>query len=181
MRKSIIRGALLSILLLGFTIPGVALAGGGEKGCSNIGTWFGVVAPGDSTLTGWMGTVTGKSSNEGSNNIEFANFDATLGLDFYPFNAAVGITSLHGNWVRTGGDTFDYTFTGYALDENNTPLYIAKVSGHVTLIMGCQYEHITATLEVFAWGVSPFDGEPMLAPIPLDDHYGYRATVDLPY
>ena len=36
MRKSIIRGALLSILLLGFTIPGVALAGGGQKGCSNL-------------------------------------------------------------------------------------------------------------------------------------------------
>ena len=46
MRTSIIRYALVGILLLGLVIPGVTLAGDGGKGCSNIGTWFGVVGPG---------------------------------------------------------------------------------------------------------------------------------------
>ena len=76
MRNKIIRGALLGVLLLGFAIPGAALAGGGGKGCSNLGTWFGVspfppdqpppseeISPppwDELYLTGWMTTVTGR-------------------------------------------------------------------------------------------------------------------------
>ena len=85
MRKNIIYGALFGILLV-LTIPGVAFAGGGGKGCSNIGTWFGVSPippdqvpppmiqppPWDPTyLSGWSVTVTGKSNNEGTNHFEY--------------------------------------------------------------------------------------------------------------
>ena len=185
MRTSIIRYAIVGILLLGLAIPGVTLAGDGGKGCSIQGTWFGVMDPPnrDMALTGWLLTVAGKSNNEGTNNLEYPNFDPTLAaLGLHktePYSLAVGITNLRGVWKRTGGNTFDYTFTGFALDEANMPVYIAKVSGHVRLFGGCQYELITAFLEVYAWGDNPFLGTPILE-TPLLNHYGYRAKLDLP-
>ena len=96
MRKSILQGALLAVLLLGFAIPATALAEGGGKGCSNLGTWFGVSPfPPDpssppvpvppppwevSYLAGWSVTVTGKSHNEGTNNFEFPFFDPSFAI-----------------------------------------------------------------------------------------------------
>lgn len=180
MRTSIIRGALLVVLLLGFAIPGVALADDGGKGCSNLGTWFGVMGPGDTRLTGFSATVTGKSNNEGTNHFSYPNFDPTFGLDVPPFSLAVSTTDFRGNWVRTGGNTFDYTFMGFALDAANAPVYIAKVSGQVALIDDCQYQYITAVMEVFLPSMSPFHMEP-IAVIPLGEFYGYRASVDLWY
>ena len=194
MRKNIIRGALLCILLLGFAIPGVALAGGGGKGCSNLGTWFGVgpVPPGEQPppaeelmpppwhpmyLAGYSVTVTGKSNNEGTNLFEYPTFDATLeGL----FPEAARIGSMRGNWKRTGGNTFDYTFMGFAYNVVNMPVYIAKISGQVVLINNCQYQYTTAVIEVFLPDMNPFDDEPMEpTPMSLGVFYGYRAKVDL--
>ena len=185
MRISTIRYALVGILLLGFGIPGAALAGDGGKGCSNIGTWFGVVGPGQTQLTGWQVTVTGKSSNEGTNLMEFPTFDPKVSpelAEFEPFKSAERIGNLRGTWKRTGGNTFDYTFMGFAFDASNMPAYIAKISGQVVLIGDCQYQFTTAVMEVFSPLTSPFDDEP--GPdwvIPLGEFYGYRATVDLPY
>ena len=53
MRKSIISGAVLGFLLLGFALPGTAFAKDDDRACSNIGTWFGVVGIGNTTLTSW--------------------------------------------------------------------------------------------------------------------------------
>ena len=182
MRKCIIRGALLGILLLGFTIPGVALAGGGGKGCSNIGTWFGVEAPDDTRLTGWVASALGKSNNAGTNIFEFPSFDPTLGLSVAPFKDAVRIGSMRGNWKRTGGNTFDYTFMGFAFDASNVPVYIAKVSGQVTLFNDCQFQFTTALMDVFLPTMSPIHDQPINEePISLGEFYGYRAKVDLPY
>ena len=180
MRKSIIRVALLAILSLGFAIPAVALADDEGKGCSNLGTWFGVMGLGDTRLAGFSGTVTGKSSNMGTNHFSFPTFDPSFGLDVPPFNLAVSITDMRGDWVRTGGNTFDYTFMGFAMDAENVPVYIAKVSGDVALIQDCQYQYITAVMEVFLPSMSPFHMEP-IAVISLGEFYGYRAAVDLPY
>ncbi len=180
MRKSIIRAALLAILSLGFAFPGVALADDAEKGCSNLGTWFGVMGPGDTRLTGWSGTVTGKSSNMGTNSLSFPTFDPTFGLDVPPFSLAVSMTDFHGNWVRTGGNTFDYTFMGLALDAANVPVYIAKISGEVSLFDDCQYQYTVAVMEVFLPSMSPFHMEPITV-IPMGEFYAYRAAVDLPY
>jgi hypothetical protein len=201
MRKNIIRAALLVVLLLGFAIPGAALAGEG-KGCSNLGTWFGVgefppVPPEgltpppwpDMFLTGWSVTVTGKSNNEGTNLFEYPNFDPTLAIfvpvgEPAPYPMAVRLGSMRGNWKRTGGNTFDYTFMGFAYDEFNIPVYIAKVSGQVVLINNCQYQETTAVMEVFAFSPlnypDPFEDIPDDV-FPMGQFYGYRATVDLPY
>jgi hypothetical protein len=192
MRNKIIHGALLCVLLLGFGFPGTALAGGG-KGCSNIGTWFGVassdptvVAPPPWTktiLTGWSATVTGKSSNEGTNLFEYPTFDASFSeipdlAGKPPFVDAKRVGSLRGTWKRTGGNTFDYTFMGFAYDAEGTPVYIAKISGQVVLINNCQYQTTTAVMEVFLPIMNPFYDEPIAA-IPLGVSYGYRAKVDL--
>ena len=196
MRNNIIRAALISILLLGFAIPGVAFAGEGKQGCSNLGTWFGVspfppVPPQDLSsppwpdtfLTGWVATVTGKSNNEGTNNFEYATFNPDLtGLtpnaNDVPYSAAKRIGSMRGNWKRTGGNTFDYTFMGFAFDADNMPVYIAKISGQVTLINNCQYQYTTALMEVFKPYADPFL-DPPDDMVPLGVFYGYRAKVDL--
>jgi len=194
MRKNIIRGALLGILLLGFTIPGVALADGGGKGCSNLGTWFGVASsdPSDSApppwedmvLSGWMVNVMGKSNNEGTNDFEFPIFDPKISPELAvlpPFMYAERIGSMRGTWKRTGGNTFDYTFMGFAYDDENVPVYIAKITGQVVLIENCQYQYTTAIMEVFGPYMNPFDDEPIApTPISLGVFYGYRTKVELP-
>jgi hypothetical protein len=202
MRKSIFYGALFGILL-GFTIPSVAFAGGGGKGCSNLGTWFGVTPflpdpnsppppetppppwdPDPTYLSGWSVTVTGKSNNEGTNLFEYPVFNPKISPDLAvmePFKSAERIGSMRGNWKRTGGNTFDYTFMGFAYNALNMPAYIAKISGQVVLIENCQYQYTTALMEVFWPDTNPFDDE--LEPafmIPLGAFYGYRAKVDLP-
>ncbi|MBT8093169.1 MAG: hypothetical protein KJP08_00045 [Gammaproteobacteria bacterium] len=186
MRTSIIRGALLGILLLAFASPGIAMAGGHhKKGCSNIGTWFGVVGPGDTTFTGWSVTVTGNSEKMGSNLFEFPVFDPSFAdvpdlAGVPPFKFAKRIGSMRGNWKRTGWNTFDYTFTGFAYASDKEPVYIAKISGHVVLFNKCRYQYTTALMEVFLPNMRPFHDEP-IAQIPLGEFYGYRAKVDLPY
>jgi len=129
----------------------------------------------DKVLTGWMVTVTGKSSDHGTNNLEYPTFDLTLGI----FPAAVRLSTLRGAWERTGGNTFAYTFMGFAVDEFNLPVWIGKVSGTVTLSADCNFETITATMEVFGPDMDPFEDVPWFTEI-LDEHYGYRADVDLP-
>ena len=39
------------------------------------------------------------------------------------------------------------------------------------------FETITATMDVYLPGMSPFDGEPLFS-MPLDEHYGYRLKVN---
>ncbi len=91
-------------------------------------------------------TVTSKSNNKGTNLFEYPNFDATLGGTF---SEAVRIGSMRGNWERTGGNTFDYTFMGFAYDMFNMPVYIAKISGEVELIENCRYQKTTAIMAIF--------------------------------
>jgi len=86
---------------------------------------------------------------------------------------------MRGNWKRTGGNTFDYTFMGFAFDASGMPVFIGKVSGQVELILDCQYQKTTAVMEVFTPDMNPFDDDPVVT-IPLGQFYGYRANVDLP-
>lgn len=173
MMKSRYRSIVACVLMLGLAIPGAAIAGNAGKGCTLQGTWFGVVSPDDTTLTGWMVTVAGKSANEGTNNLEYPNFDPTFGG---MFPTAARLSTLRGAWERTGGNTFAYTMIGIAVDEFNVPVWIGKLSGDTTLSSDCKSEFITATLEVFAPDQSPFDDVGFAVPLP--DHYGYRAYVD---
>jgi len=169
MKKGIGRHILVGLLVLGLVTPGLALAGGSGKGCSLQGTWFGF-DPGTGALTGWMVTVAGQASNGGTNNLEYPVFDPTLG-DNFP--TAVRLSTLRGAWERTGGNTFAYSFMGIALDSDNMPVWIGKVSGNIRLSDDCGTEAITAELAVYFPSVSPFDGAPLFT-MPLPEHYGYR-------
>jgi len=176
MTSKIVRGIFVALLSLGMAIPGAASADQSGKGCSLQGTWFGVVSPEDTRLTGWMVTVTGKSENDGSNNLEFPIFDPTFDG---AFSSAVRISTLRGAWNRTGGNTFIYSFMGFGVDALGAAVYMVRVSGDITLSGDCQSEFITATAEIFLPFMSPFDDDPIDTQ-DLDDHYGYRAYVDLP-
>ena len=185
MRNSIIRSALLGILLLGFAMPGVAMADHKDKGCSNLGTFFGVFGPDDTRLMGFAGTVTGNSEKMGTNSFEFPTFDPSFagvpeleGKE--PFVSAAYIGTLRGDWKRIGKSRFAYTFMGFAYNADGIPVYIAKVSGQTQHFNHCQFEHITAVMKVYLPWMSPFYGDP-IATIPLGEFYAYRAKVDHPY
>ena len=172
MKREIIRHILACILMLGLAIPGAAIAGG--KGCQLQGTWFGVASPQDLTLTGWMVTVAGKSADHGTNNLEFpTNHPSLFGL--YP--DATRASTLRGAWERTGGNTFTYKMIGIGVDDLGLPIYAATLSGAITLSADCKSEHITATIEAFDAGISPFYGNPTHV-LQLPDHYGYRVSSD---
>lgn len=166
----------LGILLLGLVAPGMALAGDAGKGCVFNGTWFGVASPENPVLTGWMVTAEGKSANAGTNNLEYPTFDPTLGGMFLD---AARVSTLRGAWERVGGNEFVYTMTGMAVTDTGIPVWVGKLSGTIVLSADCNSETITATLEVFHPEASPFTGEPMFA-LPLPQHFGKRAYVDLP-
>lgn len=175
--------AVAVIMMLGLALPGVTQADGNAKGCIFDGTWFGF-NPGTGALTGWVVTVAGQSSKAGTNNLEHSYFDPTLsGL----FPSAARLSTLRGAWVRTGGNTFDFTMVGMALDVANQPVWVGKLTGHIIIDEGCMTETIAGTkLEVFASDQNPYTGTKMelpygLAnPIALPTHFGFRASVDLP-
>lgn len=171
------------ILMFGLAVPGIALANGNAKGCSLQGTWIGFDPLDNNALTGWIVSANGKSNDEGTNILEFPNFDPTLsGL----FPSAVHASPSRGIWVRTGGNTFDYTMIAVAVDAAWDIVWVSKLSGHVTLIENCSIERIDDTkLEIYAPDQNPYTGTLMELPygvpnpIAFGTHYGFRARVDL--
>jgi hypothetical protein len=183
MKTGVWRHIVVSVLMLGLATPGLALGDGSGKGCQFHGTWFGF-DPGTGALTGWMVTAAGQASNAGTNNLEFPIFNPTLS-NLFP--DATAISTLRGSWVRTGGNTFDYTMIGVATDVARNVVWIGKLSGHITLSADCNTETIEdTTLEVFAPDENPYTGTRMELPygvpnpIPQPTHYGFRTSVDLP-
>ena len=176
MRTKIIRLVVSAIFALALAIPGAAIAGGGGKNCSNHGTWFGVNNFDDLLPTGWLVTVTGRSGDHGVNVLDFPTFDLTLD-NIFP--QAVDASTTQGVWRRTGGRTFDYSFSMLVVDANSELVYSARVSGTATLEKDCMSETITAYMKVFLAGTSMFkeDTTPY-AEFPLPTHYGYRYTLD---
>ncbi len=176
MRMTIIRLVVSAIFALGLAIPGAAIAGGGGKNCSIQGTWFGVNNFDDLMPSGWVVTATGRSNDHGVNVLEFPTYDLTFGG---LFSQAVEGSANRGVWRRTGGRTFDYSFTTMVVDANRDIVYMTRVKGTSTLGADCMSETITAYMEVFLAGDSIFDENaiPILA-FPLPTHYGYRYTLE---
>lgn len=182
MKTSVIRSILVGILMLGIAMPSVASAGF----CRYQGTWFGVMGEDNPALAGWMVTVEGRSFFHGTNNLESttAAFDPRLPdeLGNLSFPNAVALTTLRGNWMRTGNRTFIYTTTGFAVDAFGIPVYAAKLSGTVTLSRDCNSDVITSTLEVYLPQSmkNPFIDEADVVITSFPDVYAFRAYVDLP-
>jgi len=174
MKTTIFRFVVTSILLLGLAIPGAAFAGGGGKGCSIQGTWFGVDSLEDLQPTGWVVTTTGRSNDRGVNVLEFPTFDFTFGG---AFSEVVDGSANRGVWRRLDGNRFAYSFTAIAVDADNNLVYTARVSGTSTISHHCMFETITAYMEIFVAGQSMFKDDPYME-FPLPEHYGYRYTLD---
>lgn len=177
-----LRYVLAGILMLGLAIPAMTLADDDDdsdrgRRCSQIGTWFGVNAPDDTTLTGVAWSTMGKSENRGSNILDQVNNpDPTL---FGRFPTAVRTSMFRGNWVRTGRRTFDYTLTGYVVDKYNVMVGIVRFRGDVTQTRNCQYEYVTAMVDIWDAPASPFTDEPRES-FPFLSQWGKRAHVELP-
>lgn len=194
MKTSIVRSTLVAILMLGLTIPSIASASFFNWGCRYQGTWFGVMAEDNPALAGWMVTAEGRSYWHGTNNLEWTNyiFDPRLPMPdpmdpdsfVFAFETAVNATTMRGNWMRTGYNTFVYTTTGFGIDANRMPVYVAKMSGTITLSDDCSSDVITATMEVFPVdenGVIPNPFIPSMGiQVDIPDVYAHRVFVDLP-
>ena len=168
MKARTLRMMLIASVAVACAAPAIAMAGSSGKGCSLLGTWFGI-DPADQTLTGWMVTVQGSSNNEGTNILDFPTFDVTLDGAF----PAVDGSAIRGRWVRTGGNTFDYSFMSILTDYERMPVWIAVVSGNIEISSDCMVETINGKLDVFLPDMSPFQDEPLLT-LPLPTHYGRR-------
>ena len=173
MTTRVFRLIVTGILMLGLAIPGAVSAGGGNKQCSIHGTWFGVDSLANKMPTGWVVTATGQSAHRGVNVFEFKTFDSSL----FGLPEADDMSADRGVWKRLNGNTFAYSFMAVAVDETNAILYTARVSGEATLSSDCMSEEITALLEVFWPGNSPFVGDPDHS-WQLPVHYGYRFTLN---
>ena len=174
-----LRYVLAGILMLGLAIPMVTLADdddGDGKRCSQIGTWFGVADPDDLTLTGVMYTTMGKSENYGTNILEQPNGDPTLG-GFFP--TAVRASPLRGNWERTGKRTFVFTLMGYGVDALNQMVGIVRFRGDVTQTPDCQFEYVTAMVDIYYPPMSPFYDDPF-ATVPFPGQWAHRTHVQMP-
>jgi len=165
--------AVMAIMLGAIAVPGTVAAAEG-KGCSIIGSWYGY---GPDGLINWIVNVQGPSQSYGTNNIESLVFDYTMGGAF----DAVKGTNLRGVWERTGGNTFSITMIGYAVNAENVPVWLGKMSGNVTLVDDCNEEELTLTMEIFAPDQDPFTDVPAYGGGPLPFHEGYRMRVDPPY
>ena len=172
MTRKAFKLALVALLLACLSVPGMATAGGAGKDCSPLGTWFGV-DPDTHVLTGWMSSSTGQSSNEGTISFDSRTFDPTL---FGTFPTAVPGGSDKGVWKRTGGNIFNYSFMGIAVDSSNAIVWIGKTSGTITMLADCKTEKITAVMAVYLPTDNPFEGEPYFE-LDLGEVYAYRYTL----
>jgi hypothetical protein len=168
------RSIFACVIMLGLAIPGAAIADNNGKGCSLLGSWFGVDTLEDKNLTGWMVTATGKSEKRGTNYFEYPNFDPTF---FGYFPTAVRLSNSVGTWQRTGGNTFEYSFIGLALDATNQLVGILKTSGEIALSDDCNSETLTATVYLYDPAQGPFTDEPFQV-VPFPELYGYRVQLD---
>lgn len=165
--------AIFSAVLFAIASPVIAGNRSGAQGCSPHGTWLGFDENG---VALWMSSVYGQSSSSGLNHLELPGFDFTLDGAF-PDAARAAI--MRGAWERVDGNEFNFTMLTIVVSEPGDTQWIAKLSGHVTLVDGCSREYVENTLEVYLPGMNPLQDKPVMA-IPLPGHYGYRVSVQPP-
>lgn len=152
------------------------------EGCKLHGSWIGY----DTTFgdAWWMSTASGQSATAGTLVLEVPGFDLTLPAGDPPtatFPNALKITDLRGTWERIDGNSFAYTVLGIVVDENGATQYISKLTGTDTLSDECNTLFIANTkLQIYLPQADPFADTPLIGPMPIPDHYGFRMKVDLP-
>ena len=100
---------------------------------------------------------------------------ATDSTGYFP--TAVRLSSSDGVWERTGGNTFNYSFIGFALDAANQVVGILKTFGEISLGDDCSSETLSATVYLYDPLEGPFTDEPFQI-VPFPELYGYRVQLD---
>jgi len=161
-----------AMLVALFTASSIAGDGPG-KGCKPLGSWLGYNQDGS---VWWMTTTDGQSASHGTLNLEVPG-----SLMFFP--EAVGVTEMRGVWEKTGDYDVAWTVVGFAYDENEVSLALARLSGKSKLSWDCNTERLSdVLLEVFLPDADVEVDEPLWT-MPFPDHDGYRiklVTHDLP-
>lgn len=169
-------GTAVVLVLIGLlSFPATVVAAGSDlanrQGCSLIGGWFGYNVAGD--MAEWIVIAQGATNSSGTITLDDKYFDATLGGAF----PVVEGTDLRGTWERTNGNTFRLAMIGYALNADHVTLYIAKMSGTITIIDNCNKEYLDLRIDYFAPDANPFVDEPFYG-FDLPYHDGYRMRLD---
>jgi hypothetical protein len=169
-------GIVVVLVLIGLiSFPATGVAAGSDlanrQGCSLIGGWFGYNVAGD--MAEWIVIAQGATNSSGTITLADKYFDATLGGTF----PAVGGTDLYGTWERTNGNTFRFAMIGYAVNADHVTLYIAKMSGTITIMDDCNKGYLDLRMDYFASDANPFVDEPFYG-FPLPNHDGYRMRID---
>ena len=132
--------------------------------CDPRGTWFGTGTEAGFTA---LVTITGGSASRGVLVAELLDFDPTLGIPAQPFVSAVTMSDLRGSWVRTGGNTYKYTWLAHATDASGGTVYIMKNMG-TWLLPDCNTLQSDERVSMYSSGTNPLVDEAMqgLACIP---------------
>ena len=162
-------GFFLCAVLVLPTIP--ALAGQHEGDCKASGSWYGYDEYGS---IWWTSTVDGQSASRGTLNLEIPGSVNFLDSPF-------SVTEMKGQWIKIGGNAYDWTAVGFPFDENAASLLIVKVSGTNILGEDCDSMMVTnIVMEVFPPTADVYTDTPLAVDTSFVDHPGFRIKVDLP-
>jgi len=150
-----------------------------HAGCDFSGSFMSFISiEGFGDVPTWLSTSTGKSGSSGIIDMEFPDLDVT-GNGNFP--TAVMLSHYKGEWKRTSGITFDYTFLAYAVDSSGNPVYISKIKGTATSSEDCNTITVTAFEDIFLVGNptcdNPFEDDPCEKDIDLGVSVAHRVTV----
>jgi hypothetical protein len=149
----------------------------GQGICRNDGAWLG-----ESPAWGmkWIIVYDSDSFWQGPLTMRFIGGDPTM-MDFFP--DSVAFSDTYGTWRRTGRRTFQFTMITYGVDAAGQPVYIAKNSGSVENIGGCDYlEVYDSAISLYAGDQDPFGDDPPAFGCLVDDSRSFanRMRVDPP-
>ena len=151
------------------TIP--AVAGDHEGDCKAGGSWYAYDEYGS---IWWTATIDGQSASHGTMNLE-----VPASVNF--FDGAFAITEMKGQWMKTSGNSYDWTAVGFPFDEDAASLLIVKVSGSNILGEDCDAMMVTnIVMEVFPPFADIYTDVPDAVDDSFPDHPGFRVKVDLP-
>ena len=161
--------SLIRLILTALIVAVPVFAGAASNGdCNLLGSWVGYDANG---AVWWTSTVDGQNASQGT-----ANLETPGAVVFFP--GATAVTELKGVWKRTGGNTYDWTYLGFAYDASGTTLTLGKLIGKDTISKDCNTVYVTdVVMEVFMPTANVNTDAP-IATVPFPDHEGHRIQID---
>ena len=154
---------------IAFLTASVTVVSAADKGCNLLGTWISY----ENGVPTWVASVHGLSASSGTNILEYP-----AAFPWAVFPEAMGMTPFRGAWVRTGGNTFDYTFLATAYGDYGVPIGMVRIDGDITLGPDCNTGIFAAIGYVYPCAIDCSDpyGDTSIV-MPIDPSTGYRVMV----